>query len=166
MIRVFYFFLIFTSFHCFAQKDYTITISGDTIFGKVRRGNLNNNKVTISNNNGKQKIHLQEIKEWKTGNMPVTVVKLSKGKKTYWLELLLVVDGNKKLFRDLFHITENRHYYTLFKGKYVQLTQVNMNKFLEDELMQCKLFSEKYKKIKIYQSKLQEVVLFYNENCK
>lgn len=85
----------------FAQQDYIITKKGDTRTGKVNRGNQRGNRLTLKNADGKQKIHLREIKEWKNGNMPVVVVPHTKRKRTIWYELLLEVDGNKKLFRDL-----------------------------------------------------------------
>ena len=71
----------------FAQKDYVITVNGDTIKGTVIRNNLNSNYLRMKDIDGKNKFHLRDIKEWNNGKMLITVIPIQNKKRTYWLEL-------------------------------------------------------------------------------
>ena len=149
---------------CFAQGDYIILHSNDTLYGEVVRGNLERNRLTIKNKEGKKKIHLREIKEWKSGKMPVTVVSGTRKKHTYWMELRLVLDGRIKLYKDHYHIWSS-YYYIVNENTYIQITNDNLDNKLASELMKCERFSEKYLQVKIRLSELEEVVEYYNKYC-
>lgn len=157
-------FLFLLPFFSFAQQDYIILHKGDTLFGKVKRGNLAKNHITLKSGKVKQKIHLREISEWKSGEMPVTVISGTTEKRTYWIELLLVADGRKKLYWDIFNV-EVKKYYVANEGKYIQLTNQNIDSMLLSELTICKRFIEKYGQRKILLSEIEEVVKYYNKYC-
>jgi hypothetical protein len=157
--------LLFTTVNCYAQQGYVITKTGDTLTGKVTRGNLNRNRVTLSYINGTDKIHLRDLKEWSNGASRVIVVANTTGKRAYWVELKIEVDGKKRLFRDLFHVWGNNMYYFLYNGKYIQLTHQNIANLLKPDLMQCKTFAEEYRLQAIKQSELESVFRYYNRHC-
>lgn len=157
--------LLLWPFFGLAQQDYVITNKGDTLTGKVIRGNLRKSSVTLENADGKQKIHLQNIREWKSGNMPVIVVPHTKGKRTYWYELLLEVDGKKRLFRDMEYVWGQWIYYTEHHGKYIQLTRQSIDNQLIPELSNCPDFVERYGQQTIRQSDLEAVFSYYNQHC-
>jgi hypothetical protein len=163
-MKLLFYILMLVCCDCFAQQDYIILHSNDTLYGKVVRGNLERNQVTIKNKEGTKKIHLREIKEWKSGKMPVTVVSGKRKKRTYWMELRLVVDGRKKLYEDDY-LDWSNNYYIVNTNTYIQITKNNVNSTLISELMKCKTFAEKYSQVKIQLSKLKEAVEYYNKYC-
>jgi len=163
-MKILVYILMLVPCFCFAQEDYIILHSNDTLYGEVVRGNLERNQLTIKNKEGKKKIHLMEIKEWKSGKVSVTVVSGTRKKHTYWMELRLVLDGRKKLYKD-YYFEWSKNYYIVNENTYVQITNDNLNSTLVSELMKCKTFSEKYLQVKIQLSELEEVVKYYNKYC-
>lgn len=164
IMKILFYILMLSSCDCFAQEDYIVLHTNDTLYGKVVRGNLEGNQVTIKNKEGKKKIHLREIREWKSGKNSIAVVSGKKKKHPYWMELRLVVDGRKKLYKD--HYLEwSKNYYIVNANTYIQITNDNVNSTLISELMKCKTFSEKYSQVKIQLSELEEAVEYYNKYC-
>lgn len=137
----FYLFL-FVACHCFAQEDYIVLNTNDTLYGKVRRGNLASDWVMVKNEEGRQSIHLREVREWKSGDRPVVVIPKTKKKRTYYLELLRVVDGEIRLYKDYFLLwTDN--YFVVDDRKFIQLINENLHEVLLMDLFKCESFSEK-----------------------
>jgi hypothetical protein len=137
----FYLFL-FVACHCFAQEDYIVLNTNDTLYGEVRRGNLASDWVMVKNEEGRQSIHLREVREWKSGDRPVVVIPKTKKKRTYYLELLRVVDGEIRLYKDYFLLwTDN--YFVVDDRKFIQLINENLHEVLLMDLFKCESFSEK-----------------------
>jgi subtilase family serine protease len=155
--------LIIISNKSFAQKDYVITVKGDTIKGIVFRNNLNSNYLRLKHIDGKIKFHLRDIKEWRNGKMPVTVIPIKNKKRTYWLELRLVIDGKIKLYQDIFHLTGS--YYSFINGTYLQLNENNIENVLLKELQKCKVFDKAYANRNIKQNEIESMFHYYNRFC-
>lgn len=161
----FIFIVLLLPLNSIAQQDYIITTGGDTLTGKVIRGNLTNHRITIRNAEGRQRFHLREIKEWKNGYMPVMVVPHTGRKRMLWYELLLVTDGKKRLFRDLEYVRGYWIYYVEHDGKYMQLTRESIDNRLVPELLKCRAFAQQYGQRTIRQSDLEKVFEYYNQHC-
>lgn len=161
-----FYILLFICYSCLAQgQDYVILTTNDTIYGEVRRGNLQRNGVKIKTENRKQRIHFRDVKEWKRGPMPVVVIPVTKKNRTYYMELLLVSNGKIKLYKNFFLLWRDNYF--IFKNdKHVtQLIDDNMDKLLLNNLKKCKSFSEKYAQIKISLHNIEEAVNYYNTYC-
>ncbi len=148
-----------------SQNEYIITTKGDTLFGNVIRGNVFNNIITIKREGKKEKIRMQEVKEYKNGYMPIFVVLHEYKNKKYWLELLQEVDGEKKLFRDIFDTQGSIDYFTLVDEKYVELTPKYIENIFIHELKKCTLFAEKLGNSKIRKFQLKRILTDYNALC-
>jgi hypothetical protein len=156
-----------------AQKEYIITTAGDTLTGKVIRGNLNRNHVVLKNQK-KYKFHLSEIKEWNAGSTPVVVWKDTTGKRTVYHEFAVRIQGKVKLFNDIFYSFDQR-YVIQIKDEFIVPSSINMTNHIWDRFIECKSFTNKYGKYTkeeagqlFNESKitnLKEVIVYYNNNC-
>ncbi len=159
---------------CLAQQDYLVTSSGDTLYGKITRGNLQRNAIAIRVDGEKKKIHFSEIKNWKQGSNFVEILKDSTGKRTRYHELQLEEDGKARLLWDVFY-SRNYEHYLHINNQYIPFTAYNIEKFIWPELLKCKPFYDRHhvfsvKKVKqIFfkhnPSDLKNIIRYYNQHC-
>ncbi len=159
---------------CLAQQDYLVTITGDTLYGKIIRGNLQRNVVTIKTAGEKTKMHFKEIRNWKQGNNFVEIFKESIGKRIRFHELQLEEDGKIRLLWDVFY-SRNIDHYLHINNRYVAFTAHNIEKYIWPELLKCKAFYDRYhifsaktvKKIFFRHNPkdLKNTIRYYNQHC-
>lgn len=172
-IRLLLFFLLLSSC-CLAQQDYIVTLSKDTLHGKINRGNLQRNAVSIKINGKKKKINFSEIKNWRQGNNFVEILKDSTSKRTRYHELQLEEDGKARLLWDVFY-GRNRDHYLQINNQYIPFTTYNIEKFIWPELLKCNMFHDRYHVLSIKKVKqiffkhnpkdLKDIIRYYNQYC-
>lgn len=92
-------------------SDYVVTKKGDTIRGRVHRGNLYRNAVAIRINGKKTLMKFDDIVLWKHRNLEVTIVEHNQSPKHRFTELRLISDGPLRVYDDYFFFQKSFMYF-------------------------------------------------------
>jgi len=124
-------------------SDYVVTKKGDTIRGRVHRGNLYRKAVSIRTNGKKTLMKFDDIVLWKHRNLVVTILEHNHSPKHRFTELRLIADGPLILYDDFFFHRKTYMYYR-WKGVLYDVRGIsNANAFWND-IKSCPFIQQQF----------------------
>lgn len=161
----------FAEGHNTRRDGYVVLLNNDTIRGKVTRiGFAKGGAVNLKNESGKTRYAFSEIKAYKSqGYINMLRERQDKKGNTYYEEYCVMELGKVILMHD--DIDRNFVYFE--DGRYMDCTENNMQNHILPELMKCTFFLWKYEQVPMEEmrrwgnrnSKMIEMIRFYNQNC-
>jgi hypothetical protein len=157
--------------HNTRREGYVVLLNNDTIRGKVTRvGFAKGGAVNLKNETGKTRFAFSELKAYKSqGYITMLRERQNKKGKTYYEEYCVMELGKVRLMHD--DIDRNVVYFD--DGRYMDCTENNMKNHIIPELMKCTFFQWKYEQVPMEEmsrwgnknSKMMEMIRYYNQNC-
>lgn len=125
----------------FAQQDYVVTLSGDTLVGRISHSLITRN-IKISTSEGKKKFSFRDYQSYSRKGQKFMHIRYitEKGNELFAFGRALS-DGRLTLLRGL---EEDPDHFLQYQGKFYILTRRYFPNDLWKQLIQCAAFAEKY----------------------